>query len=235
MKPNRDSLLTWVMVALTMTTGLVEAVSFLVLGPVFTAVQTGNMLLMGFALAGVTGLSVAPCLASLVGFTVGTVLASRYESRAQVRGRRWFREALVVEAALLATAAVAAWQIEERGESLTDRHYMVAALVALAMGVRNVSTLRAGVPGMPTTVTTRAFTALIGGSPLALDSHISPGARNEIRRGASVAAMFTGGLLGAWMIRDERLDPAVVLLVIAALVLIVAIGATFLPRESVAE
>ncbi|WP_267245653.1 DUF1275 family protein [Streptomyces sp. PR69] len=31
------------MVALTVTTGVVEAVSFLVLGPVFTAVQTGNL------------------------------------------------------------------------------------------------------------------------------------------------------------------------------------------------
>ncbi|MEU6702708.1 YoaK family protein [Streptomyces wuyuanensis] len=167
MQAKHGAFLTWAMVALTMTSGMVEAISFLALGPVFTAVQTGTMLLLSFALAGVAGLSIAPCLASLAGFTVGAVLSARFESRSQVRGRRWLREALVAESLVLAAAAAVAWGIERHGESLTGRHYMVAGLVALAMGIRNVSTLRAGVKGLPTTVTTRAFTALIGGSPLA--------------------------------------------------------------------
>ncbi|MGW1886277.1 YoaK family protein [Streptomyces sp. NPDC001970] len=235
MKPTREPSLTWAMVALTMTTGMVEAVSFLALGPVFTAVQTGNMLLMSFALAGVGGLSVSACAASLLGFTVGAVLSARFESHAQVRGRRWFTHALYVEAALLAGAALVAWGIERGGEPLAGRHHLVSALVAMAMGVRNVTTLRAKVAGMPTTVTTRAFTALIGGSPLALDARIAPGARNEVRRAGSVTAMFAGGLLGAWMIHDDRLTPPVVLLVIAAYVLAVALAFAFAPREAAPE
>ncbi|MGW7366041.1 YoaK family protein [Streptomyces sp. NPDC054841] len=235
MQPKRDPALTWAMVALTMATGLVEAVSFLALGPVFTAVQTGNMLLMSFALAGVGGLSVAACAASLVGFTVGAVLSARFESHAQVRGHRWFTDALFAEAGLLVVAALVAWGMERGGEPVTGRHYTVSALVALAMGVRNVTTLRAKVPGMPTTVTTRAFTALIGGSRLALDALIEPGARNEVRRAASVAAMFAGGLLGAWMIHDEQLAPPVVLLVIGAFVLVVAVGFSFVRRKASPE
>ncbi|MFE7776753.1 YoaK family protein [Streptomyces sp. NPDC057445] len=235
MKAKREPSVTWVMVALTMATGMVEAVSFLTLGPVFTAVQTGNMLLMSFAVAGVGGLSLVPCLASLVGFTAGAVLSSRFESYGQVRGRRWLRDALVVEAVVLAVAALVAWGIEARGGTLGGRHYMVAGLVALAMGIRNVTTLRVNVPGMPTTVTTRAFTALIGGSPLAVDTRIASGTRNQIRRTASVAAMFAGGLLGAWMIKDERLDAAVVLLVIAGYVLAIAVSLVVVPRNASSE
>ncbi|MFD7441105.1 YoaK family protein [Streptomyces sp. NPDC059909] len=234
MKPGREPCLTWA-TALTMTTGMVEAVSFLALGPVFTAVQTGNMLLMSFALAGVGGLSVSACAASLVGFTVGAVLSARFESYVQVSGHRWFTHALFVEAVLLAVAALVAWGIERGGEPLSGRHYLVSALVALAMGVRNVTTLRAKVPGMPTTVTTRALAALIGGSPLALDARIAPGTRNEVRRAGSVTAMFAGGLLGAWMIHDDRLAPPVVVLVIAAYVLAIALSFSFVPREGSPE
>ncbi|MEU4131511.1 YoaK family protein [Streptomyces wuyuanensis] len=235
MQAKRGAFLTWAMVALTLTTGMVEAVSFLALGPVFTAVQTGTMLLLSFALAGVAGLSIAPCLASLVGFTVGAVLSARFESRSRVRGRRWFREALIAEGLVLTAAAAVAWGIERHAESLTGRHYLVAGLVALAMGIRNVSTLRAGVRGLPTTVTTRAFTALIGGSPLAVDARIAPGAGNQVRRAASVAAMFAGGLFGAWLLHDGRLSAALVLLVTAALVLAIALSFTWVPRERTSE
>ncbi|MFJ6636901.1 YoaK family protein [Streptomyces sp. NPDC091376] len=235
MKAKREPFLTWAMVSLTMTTGMVEAVSFLALGPVFTAVQTGTMLLLSFAVAGIAAFSIAPCLASLAGFTVGAVLSARFESWSQVRGRRWFREALIAEALVLAGAAAVAWQIEQGRGSLTGRHYVVAGLVALAMGIRNVSTLRAAVPGMPTTVTTRAFAALIGGSPLAVDTRIAQDSRNQVRRASSVAAMFMGGLVGAWLLHDARVDVAVVLLIIAGLVLAVALSFTFVPRETISE
>lgn len=235
MQLRRGPFLTWEMVALTLTTGMVEAVSFLALGPVFTAVQTGTMLFLSFALAGVAGLSVAPCLASLAGFTVGALLSARFESLSQVRGRRWLREALIAEGLVLGVAAAVAWGVERHGESLTGRHYVVAGLVALAMGIRNVSTLRAGVRGLPTTVTTRAFTALIGGSPLAADSRIAPGAGNQVRRAASVAAMFTGGLLGAWLLHDGRLSAAAVLLGTAVLVVAIALSFTLVPRERTSE
>ncbi|MEV1050593.1 YoaK family protein [Streptomyces sp. NPDC049887] len=235
MQVKHGPFLTWAMVALTLTTGMVEAVSFLVLGPVFTAVQTGTMLLLSFALAGVAGLSTAPCLASLAGFTVGAVLSARFESRSQVRGRRWFREALLAEGLVLAVAAAVAWWVERHGESPAGRHHMVTGLVGLAMGIRNVSTLRVGVPGMPTTVTTRAFTALIGGSPLAVDARIASGAGHQVRRAASVAAMFAGGLAGAWLLHDGRFSAAVVLLATAVIVVAIALSFTLVPRERTSE
>src|SRR5437868_15296221 len=46
------------LLALTFTTGLVDAVSYLGLGRVFTANMTGNVVLLGFGVAGAGGLPV---------------------------------------------------------------------------------------------------------------------------------------------------------------------------------
>lgn len=232
MKPRAGVGLTTIMVVLTVTTGVIEAVSFLVLGPVFTAVQTGNLLFLSFALTGAAGLSPAAAGVSFVGFTVGAVLGSRIESIVDARGRRWFPPALIGEALLLGLGGVVAWRTGldapgASGASADGPHYAVVALVAGAMGVRNVTTLRARVADLPTTVSTRALTALLGGLPLLSDTRIGSGATNEGRRLASVGAMFTGGLLGAWLLH-EGVRPAAVLLVPAVLVLL--LGTTFWAR-----
>ncbi|NJP79016.1 DUF1275 domain-containing protein [Streptomyces sp. AA8] len=211
------------MVALTVTTGMVEAVSFLALGPVFTAVQTGNTLFLGFAVVGSGEFSAAASGASLIGFAVGAALGARLSSRADALGRRWLVRALVAESVLLAVAGLTGWTAGRSGHPPAFRQYVVVALVALAMGMRNVTTLRASVPDMPTTVITRTMTALIGTSPFGLDSRIPSGPRYELRRTASVGAMFAGGLLGAWMLH-EAVRPPVVLLVTSACVLAVALA-----------
>jgi hypothetical protein len=46
-----------ILLAMTVVTGIVDAVSFLALGRVFTANMTGNLVLIGFAFAGAPGLS----------------------------------------------------------------------------------------------------------------------------------------------------------------------------------
>ncbi|MEV6651822.1 YoaK family protein [Streptomyces sp. NPDC051219] len=148
MQPKPGGALTAVMVVLTMTTGMVEAVSFLALGPVFTAMQTGNVLFLGFALMREGGLSAAASAISLGAFALGTVAGARLESGVDARQRRWFVVALLVESCLLAVAAFAAWGLERADGSPSGRHVVVIALVALAMGVRNVTTLRAHVPDL---------------------------------------------------------------------------------------
>ncbi|MCL6735605.1 YoaK family protein [Streptomyces neyagawaensis] len=226
MKPRAGAVLTSVMLVLTLTTGMIEAVSFLVLGPVFTAVQTGNLLFLAFALTGAADLSPAASGVSLVGFAVGTVLGSRVESGVDRRGGRWFVVALLAEGALLGVGALVAWRTGVHaptaptapGEPLTGRHLAVIALVAAAMGLRNVTALRASVPDVPTTLSTRALTALLSALPPIADTRIGSGPRHERRRLASVGAMFTGGVLGAWLL-DGTAAPAVVLFLPAAIAL----------------
>jgi len=59
------------LLALTFTTGLVDAVSHLALGRVFTANMTGNVVLLGFGIARSGGLPVVAPLVSLGAFLIG--------------------------------------------------------------------------------------------------------------------------------------------------------------------
>ena len=60
------------LLVLTFSTGLVDAVSYLGLGRVFTANMTGNIVLLGFGIAGSGGLPVVAPLVSLGAFLVGS-------------------------------------------------------------------------------------------------------------------------------------------------------------------
>ncbi|WP_432096210.1 YoaK family protein [Streptomyces sp. bgisy100] len=230
MQATRGTLLVVAMVALTVTTGMIEAVSFLALGQVFTAMQTGNLLFLGFALAGEGGLSAAASGLSLGAFAVGAVLGARLEAEADAVRRRWFLGGLLTEAVLLGGAALVAWGSDRSGEPLTTHRYALITLMALAMGLRNVTTLRAGVPDLPTTVETRALTALLNGPPVGRTPGAGEAVHPALRRTASVAAMFTGGLVGAWLLHEGRHAPGV-LLVAAVVVLAVALVYGAAPRR----
>src|SRR5438270_9228101 len=77
--------LTRTLLVLTFTTGVVDAVSYLGLGRVFTANMTGNVVLLGFGIAGSGGLPVVAPVVSLVAFLLGAgaggVLAARLAER----------------------------------------------------------------------------------------------------------------------------------------------------------
>src|ERR1700730_10339905 len=57
--------------------GLVDAVSFLSLGHVFTANMTGNVVFLAFAIAGVPELSIARSSCALGAFLVGALVGGR--------------------------------------------------------------------------------------------------------------------------------------------------------------
>lgn len=62
---------------LTLVTRIVDAVSVLALGHVFTANMTGNVVFLAFAAAGASEFSIARSLASLVAFLMGAILGGR--------------------------------------------------------------------------------------------------------------------------------------------------------------
>ncbi|MER6912592.1 YoaK family protein [Streptomyces sp. NPDC000594] len=229
MQPTPGTALTTALTVLTVTTGMVEAVSFLVLGPVFTAVQTGNLLLLGFAVAGEGGLSPAASVASLGGFTAGALLGARLTRDADRHGVRWFPPALLTEAALLTAAALVARAVETGDPTRTATHHAVTAIVGTAMGLRNVTTLRARVPDLSTTVATRSLTALFT-LPAPGDPHPTEPWRIRHRLFA-VGAMFAGGLLGAALLH-ATVPPYAVLLTVAAAVLLTAAGHTLANRRA---
>src|ERR1700760_4313445 len=69
------------LIALTFTTGIIDAVSFISLGHVFTANMTGNIVLLGFAVGGATGVSAARSCASLLAFMAGALFGGMINVR----------------------------------------------------------------------------------------------------------------------------------------------------------
>src|SRR5205807_6974906 len=69
------------LLGLTLVTGLVDAFSYLVLGRVFVANMTGNVVFLAFALAGAAEFSVAASLFALGAFSLGAVAGGRLIAR----------------------------------------------------------------------------------------------------------------------------------------------------------
>ena len=82
------------LLGLTLVTGLVDAFSYLLLGHVFVANMTGNVVFLGFAIAGATGFSIPASLVALGSFVCGALIGGKAGSatgaspRTPARGRR---------------------------------------------------------------------------------------------------------------------------------------------------
>ncbi len=69
------------LIGMTLVTGLVDAFSYLVLGHVFVANMTGNVVFLGFALAGAPGFSITASLVAMAAFLVGAGFGGRLSAR----------------------------------------------------------------------------------------------------------------------------------------------------------
>ncbi|NED64471.1 DUF1275 domain-containing protein, partial [Streptomyces sp. SID10244] len=74
------------MIILTFTTGINDAVGYLGLDKVFTGNMTGNVVVLGMAVAGGSGLPVLGPAMALAGFMVGAALGGRV---LRGQGRQW--------------------------------------------------------------------------------------------------------------------------------------------------
>jgi uncharacterized membrane protein YoaK (UPF0700 family) len=187
------------LLAMTLVTGLVDAFSYLLLGHVFVANMTGNVVLLGFALVGAPGFSIAASLLAVVAFWLGAVVGGRVGTLlGQDRGRL-FRTTTSIQAVFLAcTVALAA----VGGNPVPDAYkYALIIVLAVAMGIQNATARRLAVPDLTTTVLTLTMTGL------AADSAIAGGQGSRAgRRLMAVAAMLIGAVVGAAFVVNGRSD-----------------------------
>jgi uncharacterized membrane protein YoaK (UPF0700 family) len=172
---------------LTFATGLVDAASVLGLGHVFTANMTGNVVFLGFSLAGAGRVATSDCIVALCAFLLGALVGGRLAARGVA-----FKTALGLESVLLIAAATVACA---RGD-LGPQHVPEIALLASGLGIQNASVRKLGVVDMTTTVLTLTLTGL------AADSSLAGGQNPRVgRRLLSVALMLLGALTGALLLR----------------------------------
>lgn len=194
--PTAERVIQYALLVMTAVTGLVDAVSFLSLGRVFTANMTGNIVVLAFATAHVPGLSIALSLTALLAFLAGAILGGRVMARASADSQiRFAVQAFLLEAVFLFVASLCG--IGYRGVLLEHSFQLFAliALMALAMGTRNAAVRKLAIPDLTTTVLTLTITGI------GADSSLANGNNPRLaRRVASVTAMFLGAALGAVVI-----------------------------------
>jgi uncharacterized membrane protein YoaK (UPF0700 family) len=199
---------------MTATTGIVDAVSILSLGRVFVANMTGNVVFVGFALAGAKGFSLAASLFALGGFILGAVGGGAAIRRWPRNRAELLRDGVGIVFSLFLVALV----IALIGTDPVSSEYAdaIAFFLATALGVQNAVVRKLAVPDLTTTVLTMTLTGIAAdrsnGDPTVIG-----------RRILAVTAMLAGAVGGALLVL--HVSPAAALSVAAALMGIVVAGA----------
>ena len=207
------------LLVLTVSTGMVDAVSILSLGRVFVANMTGNIVFIGFALAGAPGFSLQASVVALAGFLVGAGVGGALVARLRTRRGVLLRNTTLLELLLLIGAVVVLGLASRPYGSLAAD--VAVALAGAALGLQNAAVRSLAVPDLTTTVLTMTLTGV------AADLR-SRDYRVAARRVLAVDAMLAGALIGALIVLHA--SPTLALVVACALVATVLVVASLTSR-----
>ncbi len=181
------------MLALTFTTGIVDAVGYLGLDRVFTGNMTGNVVILGMALAGADSLPIVGPALALGAFLVGAIVSGRVLRTAGTgwtrRTTTMFAVVAVVVAGTGALAAVAGRPAEPVALTITGG-------IAFAMGLQAAAARHLSVADVTTVVVTSTITGLAADSWLGLRT-----GQRWPRRVLAIALIAAGAFAGAVLLR----------------------------------
>jgi uncharacterized membrane protein YoaK (UPF0700 family) len=146
--------------------------------------MTGNVVLLGFAVAGEGGLSIAASLTAIGAFMAGAAAGGALGRRIADRGALLAAGA-TGSAVLLALACIAGFLAGDPVDGAW--RYVLIVLMAVALGGQNAVARKLAVPDLTTTVLTLTLTGLAADGVRAF----------KPRRLVAVVAMFAGALAGA--------------------------------------
>jgi uncharacterized membrane protein YoaK (UPF0700 family) len=216
----------WLLVGLSFSAGMYEAICFLTFGKVFAGFQTGDIMLLGVGIAGTrppAGPNPVTVVISLAAFAVGVALAvpilkafgPGQETADQVHQVWPRRVSIALAIGLIPQAAfLAVWIPAAAPASLSD---ILIALAALAMGLQINAVRSLQVPGISTTAFTATYVGLVTG--LVVRTLAPPAAW---RLTATIVGLAAGGFLGDWMLSHAHTYAPVVPAVVTAVVIVIA-------------
>lgn len=155
---TRDMLLA----LLTISSGAIDAISFLALDKVFSAFMTGNIAFLGLRVAGASSPETITILSSILGFALGVFIAVKMVGPSK-QGAIWTQRVTVTLAVALIPHAFfqIAWFASD-GEPGFDVTNILLALWATAMGMQSAAVRTLHVDGVFTTAATATFIFLVG-------------------------------------------------------------------------
>lgn len=221
---GRDGML----LLLTFAAGSMDVASYLGLGHVFTAMMTGNTVLLGMSLGQGHLLAALRSVLALLGFAAGVALAALLILRD--RYGDWspaVTRALAIEAALLVVFSLT-WHLAEPTPD-DPVVYGLIAMAGLAMGIQSGAVHRLRIPGVMTTYITGTLTSLMSdltGRLRRIEGSASGASPRERRVGlmAAVFLLYALGALAGAMLHGR--SPALMTLLPVSAVLIVVANAT---------
>lgn len=204
---------TTLMLALTFSTGIIDAIGYLALDRVFTGNMTGNVVILGMAMTGSTGLPVLGPLVALVMFFLGAMVAGR-----RLRGRPdgWTPATTLIFAAVAIGLALEGIMFLLLGATAFPyKTECAAAILGFAMGAQAAAARKVKVADVTTVVVTSTLTALAAESRF--------GARTSqpwIKRILAVALILLGAFAGAALLTLDLWVPFALSAAITTAVLI---------------
>ncbi|HTF53262.1 MAG TPA: YoaK family protein [Pseudonocardia sp.] len=219
----------WLLVALAFSSGIYEAICYLSFGKVFTAAQTGNLVLLGVVAGGTRppfGPNPVSVVVSLVAFVVGAWLAVRilkaFNGDDEVDDEDVFqvwprRVSIALGVALaLQVGFLAVWMETSPSNKAT---YILLGMNALAMGLQMNAVRSLHVPAISTVAATATFISWASGP--STWPHKGPWAR---RLTGVLVSMVLGAVVGTWMLGHiHTYAPILPALVIAVVIVIASV------------
>lgn len=149
---------------LTAASGATDAIGYLALGSVFTSAMTGNVALLGIALAHHNGERIGRVLVSLIGYMAGAALGARIARTPEPGDPVWppaITRALALEAVFFVAYAATWWTVGTASDVYGKA--VLLGLGAIALGIQSSAMQRFGSGlGLNTTFVTGALIKLVG-------------------------------------------------------------------------
>ncbi|TDC88525.1 YoaK family protein [Actinomadura sp. 7K507] len=181
------------MMALTFTTGMVDAIGFLGLDRVFVGNMTGNVVILGMAVVGTDDFPVVGPALALIGFLLGAAHGGRVLRGAPPGWSGRVTSSLGTVAAITLVLGVAVLAADHLPEPLT---IATTSLLGAAMGLQAAVARHIGVAEVTTVVVTSTLTALASQSRIAGGTGERGG-----RRALAAVLILAGAAAGAVLLR----------------------------------
>ncbi|MBT1003798.1 DUF1275 family protein [Paenarthrobacter sp. DKR-5] len=181
------------MLVLTFSTGVNDAVGYLGLDRVFTGNMTGNVVILAMALTGAGGLPVLGPAIALGCFLLGALVAGR-TLRDEASG--WSLRTSGLLSCVAAVMAAVAVALFARMDQVELARYVITGALASAMGLQAATARHLSVKEVTTVVVTSTLTGLAADSRFGANTGTHGG-----RRLWAVGAIMAGAAAGAALLQ----------------------------------
>jgi uncharacterized membrane protein YoaK (UPF0700 family) len=177
--------------ALAVSSGAIDAISFLDLGKVFSAFMTGNIAFLGLRAARATGPDWMAIIAAVSGFSVGVYLSTRIVRPSEAFGIWSQRVTVALCVSLVAHAAFLSVWFASNGRPSVGVVPVLLGSWGFAMGMQSAAVRRLHVDGVFTTAATATIIFLAGDL-----ASWSATAKERRRLAGVLASLFVGATAG---------------------------------------